>query len=70
MDLDAEVLARVEEFDQTVLSGAALDDTHENESGDYFDIDNFNMPLSPPMTRDLEEKVNRKVSDAYQKGIK
>jgi hypothetical protein len=53
-----------------VLSGASLDDTHENEAGDYFDIDNFNMPLAPPMTRELEEKVNRKVTDAYQKGIK
>jgi hypothetical protein len=61
---------RVEEFDQTVLAGAALDDTHENEAGDYFDINNFNMPLAPPMTRELEEKVNRKVTDAYQKGIK
>jgi len=61
---------KVEEFDQTVLSGAMLDDTHDNDAGNYFDIDHFNMPLAPPMTRELEEKVNRKVTDAYQKGIK
>ena len=61
---------RVEEFDQTVLSGATLDDTDGNDAGDYFDIDNFNMPLAPPMTRELEEKVNKKVSDAYKQGIK
>lgn len=61
---------RVEEFDQTVLSGASLDDTHENDAGNFFDISHFNMPLAPPMTRELEEKINRKVADAYQNGIK
>jgi hypothetical protein len=61
---------RVEEFDQSGLAVSSLDDTDGNDAGDYFDIDNFNAPLAPPMTRELEERVNRKVMDAYQKGMK
>jgi len=58
----------VEEFDQTSLSGAMLDDSDQNESGNFFDIENFHKTLSPTMTRELEEKINMKVTDAYQKG--
>jgi len=61
---------RVEEFDQSGLAVSSLDDTDGNDAGDYFDLDNFNAPLAPPMTRELEDKVNRKVMDAYQKGMK
>lgn len=61
---------RVEEFDQSGLAVSSLDDTDGNDAGNFFDIDNFNAPLAPPMTRELEERVNRKVMDAYQKGMK
>ena len=60
----------VDEFDQTVVQGSMLDGTDLNDSGNFFDIENFHMPLAPPMTRELEEKINKKVMDAYQKGVK
>ena len=60
----------VEEFDQSTLAGSMLDESDANESGDFFDIEHFHRSLAPPMTRDLEEKINRKVQDAYQKGLK
>jgi len=60
----------VEEFDQTTLLGSMLDDSDLNDPGDFFDIDNFHKPLAPPMTRELEEKINNKVTDSYQKGMK
>ena len=60
----------VEEFDQSTLATSMLDESDANESGDFFDIEHFHRPLAPPMTRDLEEKINRKVQDAYQKGLK
>ena len=60
----------VEEFDQSTLAASMLDESDANESGDFFDIEHFHRSLAPPMTRDLEEKINRKVQDAYQKGLK
>ena len=60
----------VEEFDQSTLATSMLDESDANESGDFFDIEHFHRSLAPPMTRDLEEKINRKVQDAYQKGLK
>ena len=35
-------------------------------SDDLFRIDSYGKPLSPTLTKDLEEKINRNVQDAYQ----
>lgn len=48
---------------------SSLDDSDENTAGDFFDLGDFHKSLAPPMTRDLEDKINRKVMDAYQKGM-
>lgn len=62
---------RVDEFDSSVIIGTAmLDDSDDTTSGNFFDVDQFNRSLAPPMTRELEDKINRKVMDAYQKGLK
>lgn len=60
----------VEEFDQSALAGSMLDESDANDAGNFFDVEHFHRTLAPPMTRDLEEKINRKVQDAYQKGLK
>ncbi len=33
---------------------------------DLFRLDSYGKPLSPVLTKDLEEKINRNVQDAYQ----
>jgi hypothetical protein len=60
----------VEEYDQSGLATSMLDESDSHDSGNFFDIDNFHRTLAPPMTRDLEERINKKVSDAYQSNIK
>ena len=34
--------------------------------GGIFSLDSFGKTLSPPMTKELEEKIGRNVQDAYQ----
>ena len=58
----------VEEFDQSGLATSMLDETDTHESGNFFDIDNFHKTLAPPMTRELEEKISKKVQEAYSAG--
>lgn len=54
---------------ESTFGVSSLDDTDENTSGGFFDLGDFHKGLAPPMTRDLEDKINRKVMDAYQKGM-
>lgn len=41
-----------------------LDGT-DSEIGNMFDLDKYGSSLAPPMTAELEQKINRKVQDAY-----
>ena len=41
-----------------------LDGT-DSETGDFFDWTRHGSSLAPPMTKELEERINRKVQDAY-----
>jgi hypothetical protein len=41
----------------------------ENNS-DMFGLDDYGRSLQPPMTADLEEKINRDVSQTYSNNIK
>ena len=47
---------------------SSLDGT--DEAGDLFELSMYGQSLSPAMTTELEEKINRSVSDAYQNTIK
>ena len=40
-------------------------DGNDDDVGDFFDLNNYGAELKPYMTKDLEERVNRKVQDAY-----
>ena len=40
------------------------------EGGDMFELSMYGQSLSPAMTAELEDKINRSVSDAYQNTIK
>jgi hypothetical protein len=55
----------VEEYDQSGLATSSLDDTDGHDSGNFFDIENFHKSLAPPMTRELEEKISKKVQEAF-----
>ena len=39
-------------------------DDNENNS-DMFNLDDYGTSLQPPMTIELEEKINKSVNDAY-----
>jgi hypothetical protein len=43
---------------------STLDGT-DSETGDFFDLNRHGSSLAPPMTKELEERINRKVQDAY-----
>lgn len=36
------------------------------DCGDFFPLDSYGSSLAPMMTKDLEDKINRSVQDAYQ----
>ena len=46
----------------TTLDGEGIDE--------LFNLDSYGMSLQPAMTKELEEKINQSVSDAYNKNIK
>jgi hypothetical protein len=43
---------------------ASMLDGTDNEVGSFFDLNSYGSSLAPPMTRELEERINRKVQDA------
>ncbi len=56
----------VEEFDQSGLATASIDDSDETNTGNFFDLNHYGSTLAPPMSRELQEKISRKVSDGVQ----
>ena len=36
-----------------------------DEVGDFFALEDYSAPLAPPMTKDLRQKIDMKVNDAY-----
>ena len=50
------------ECSMTTLDGEGTDE--------LFSLDSYGMSLQPAMTKELEEKINQSVSDAYNKNIK
>jgi hypothetical protein len=47
------------------LNIASIDNENFNDS--LFDIDKYGQSLQPVMTRELEDKINRNVGEAFQK---
>ena len=41
-----------------------LDGT-DSDIGTFYDLNSYGSSLAPPMTKELEERINRKVQDAY-----
>jgi hypothetical protein len=46
------------------MSGCTLDGS--NDCDDMFSLESYGTSLAPVMTRELEDKINRSVQDAYQ----
>jgi len=46
----------------------SLEESENNKQ--MFGLDNYGMSLQPSMTPELEEKINRSVSDAYNSHTK
>ena len=47
------------------FGGASLTDADDG-GGDMFELDSYGVPLSPPMTGDMQKKIDMSVTDAYQ----
>lgn len=54
----------VEANDSFGPATSSLDGT-DSEIGSMFDLDRYGSSLAPNMTPELEQKINRKVQDAY-----
>lgn len=54
----------VEALDSFGPATTMLDGT-DSEVGSMFDLDRYGSSLAPTMTPELEQKINRKVQDAY-----
>ena len=42
-----------------------LEGDNDEDVGDFFDLNNYGAELKPYMSKELEERINRKVQDAY-----
>lgn len=54
----------IEAVDSFGPATTSLDGT-DSEVGNMFDLDSYGASLAPALTPDLEQKINRKVQDAY-----
>jgi hypothetical protein len=62
-----ESMIPIQEFGSldTYKGTSMLDESEEQMSGDMFELDMYGSSLAPVMTQELEEKINKKVQDAY-----
>jgi hypothetical protein len=51
-------------YNSSTLDGA------EDDSGDYFNLNNYGQSLQPVITQTIQDKINRNVSDAFSNGNK
>lgn len=52
------------------FSGCSMTTLDGESNSDIFGLDDYGRSLQPPMTPELEEKINRDVSKAYNSNIK
>jgi hypothetical protein len=46
--------------------GASLTDPEGGGDGGMFELDSYGVSLSPPMTKEMQSRIDQSVSDAYQ----
>jgi hypothetical protein len=56
-----------DDFEAVEAMGPATSmlDGNDDEAGNFFNWENHGVSLAPAMTKELEERINRKVQDAY-----
>lgn len=52
--------------DLTGTCGMASLEDDPNDTGGLFGLDSYGQSLQPVMTKELEERINKKVSDSYE----
>lgn len=66
-----ESLLPVQEIEMCGFGSCDMTSLEESENNkQMFGLDNYGMSLQPSMTPELEEKINRSVSDAYNSHTK
>jgi len=65
-----ESLLPVKELETCNFGGCSTTTLDGEGSGDLFGLDDYGKTLQPAMTPELEDKISRSVSDAYNKNIK
>jgi hypothetical protein len=65
-----ESLLPVQELEMCGFGGCSMTTLEGEGLGDIFGLDDYGRSLQPPMTKELEERINQSVSDAYNKNIK
>tara|TARA_B100000902_G_scaffold384084_1_gene423793 strand:- start:1356 stop:1769 length:414 start_codon:yes stop_codon:yes gene_type:complete len=65
-----ESLLPVQELEMCNFGGCASTSLDGEGSGELYDLDDYGRSLQPAMTKELEDKINQSVSDAYNKNIK
>ena len=65
-----ESLLPVQDLEMCVFGGCSMTTLEGEGLGDIFGLDDYGRSLQPPMTKELEERINQSVSDAYNKNIK
>jgi hypothetical protein len=60
-----ESLLPIKEVEMTGFGTCAMTTLEGEGTDDMFGIDDYGISLQPPMTTELEEKISRSVSDAY-----
>ena len=64
-------LLPVEELETCGFGDCAMTSLDSSANNmDVFALDNYGQSLQPAMTKDLEEKISRSVTDAYNNGMK
>jgi len=65
-----ESLLPVDEIETCGFGGCAMTTFDGETNADIFNLDDYGRTLQPAMTPDLEEKINRDVSQTYNNNIK
>lgn len=60
-----ESLLPIKEVEMAGFGTCAMTTLEGESTDDMFGIDDYGISLQPPMTTELEEKISRSVSDAY-----
>lgn len=65
-----ESLLPVEDIGTCGFGGCSMTTFDGESNSDIFSLDDYGRALQPAMTPELEEKISRDVSQAYNTGIK